>query len=173
MELNINQYSIVKAVTEVDLLSLFNSSIESMNNGTFWFPADLHSNESKFEYFENIVNRLFSNNEAFAYKRTIAGKDVSFHIGERHGTAFMLIIGLITSIDNSKSWIYIDEAYEQEMQLLINNNFTRMIAYNRKDSATEKHIIERYTTVLGADIQTAKELGEMRYTLIKFPINQE
>ena len=169
IELTLDQVSVVENKNQVDLRTLFDSSIDDMNNGTFWFPADLQSNESKFEYFENVVSNMFSDNETFAYKRTIAGKDVVFHIGKRIGTAFVYVIGLVTSIDGSKSWIYKNEAYEQQMQFLINNNFTGVILNARKDSDAEKHVIERYTN-LGAGIQHLTNLGEVRNTLIKFPI---
>lgn len=172
MELNINQYSSVKAITEVDLRSLFDSSIENMNNGTFWFPAELNSNESKYEYFKNMVDKLFLDSEVFAYKRTIDGRDVAFHIGKRLGNAFVHAIGLITSIDGSKSWIYRDEAYQQQMQFLINNNFTGIIVNARKDSQTERHIIERYTSLLGAEIKHLNEIGAVRNTLITFSVDQ-
>ena len=47
IELSVNQISIVKKVEDIDLVSLFNSSIDNMNNGTWTWPAEVDTNEKK------------------------------------------------------------------------------------------------------------------------------
>jgi hypothetical protein len=168
-DLSLNQLSVITHVDQIDLRSLFDFSVDSMSAGSFSFPAELQTNDEKFEYFKNIVITMFSDDQCFAYKRCIDGADVVFHIGKTRETKFVYILGLVAEIDGSKSWIYKDEAYEQQMQFLINNNFTGIILNTIKDSTAEKHVIERYTRIQGVKCSVLGPVRQTRNTLIEFP----
>lgn len=170
MELNINQISIVKNVAEVQLASLFDSSVDSMDAGTWAWPNDIDTNEKKFVYFKSIIEKLLSDPDNFAFKRTVNGNDVSFNLGKKHGTSFGYYIGLATGIGGSKAWIFDDRVTPQQMQFLKDNQFDSIILNTVRDSDTEKHVVGRYT-VLGAEISIIGNYSSIRNTLIKFPTN--
>ena len=107
----------------------------------------------------------------FAFKRTIDDIDVSFNIGTKLGTRFMNILGLVGTINGSKSWLYTDGLNNQQMQFLINNNFTALILHAMKDSDAENHIIERYSNIPGVKISVYGPVRQIRNTLVEFPIN--
>jgi hypothetical protein len=169
IDLNLEQFSVVQNINQVDLRSLFDFSVDNMTAGSFSFPPELESNDLKFDYFRNKVIGLFSDNRCFAFKRSIAGNDVTFHIGKINETKFVHILGLVAKIEDSKSWIHADEVYYQQMQFLINNNFTGLILNAIKDSTTEKHVIEKYTKIPGVVCSVLGPVHQTRNTLIEFP----
>lgn len=169
IELTLNQLSVVENIDQVDLRSLFDFSVDNMTAGSFSFPLELQTNDLKFDYFRNKVIDLFSDDQCFAFKRCIADKDVTFHIGKINDTRFVHILGLVAKIEDSKSWIHADEGYYQQMQFLINNNFTGLILNAIKDSTTEKHVIEKYTKIPGIVCSVLGPVRQTRNTLIKFP----
>lgn len=169
IDLKLEQYSVVQNIDQVDLRLLFDFSVGNMTAGSFSFPPELQTNDLKFDYFKNKVIDLFSDEQCFAFKRCIDGNDVTFNIGKISGTKFVHILALIAKIDDSKSWIHADDIFNQQMQFLINNNFTGLILNAIKDSTTEKYVIEKYTKIPGVVCSVLGPVRQTRNTLIEFP----
>jgi hypothetical protein len=170
VDIKIEQLSIVENIDDVDLRSLFDTSLTGMEDAIGFFPSELKTANSKFDFFRDKVLTILADPKCFAFKRTIDGIDVSFNIGTTLDTKFVNILGLVGKINDSKSWLYTDGLINQQMQFLINNNFTALILHSMKNSDAETHITERYSKIPGVKLSVIGQAGQTRNTLVEFPI---
>lgn len=140
----LNQITRVLNIDQINIDSLLDVSMDSMNNGTFVWPADVDTNEEKREYYKKLMSTFLVQHDFFGFKRTVNGVDVSFNLGRVSGTTWNYAHALVGTLNGSRSWIFDENITPQQTQFLYDNGFRSVMMSSYGNSAVLQHQIKKY-----------------------------
>lgn len=141
----LNQITRITNIDQLDIDSLLDTSIDSMNNGTFVWPNNINTNEEKKAYYKELMSKyVIHPTMFFAFKRNINGTDVSFNLGKIDGRTWHYSHALVGNLNGSRSWIFDENITPQQTQFLYNNGFRSIIMSSYGNSAVLQHQIKKY-----------------------------